>query len=280
MLFSCFVVTCFAADSRSEKPDFPRLRNERLQVVADIDGLKGELRRIDDTVKGLPLSAEIDGYLKRAQKAVTDIGGELAKEQKQRIPNKNLLDRLTSDLRFSQSDVLRYQADVERKKNAEKESERFQAALKAKEKELFEIESKISAALGRDVVAQEFKSQISLYFAVLLGFMILCFFGVAFYDEKVRNTIFSGQSGMQFVTLFSLIIAIILFGITGILEDKELAALLGGLSGYILGRYNQNDKLIDFVNPTAMPPIDSPTASPNVPTVNPPQTFNVHKTRT
>ena len=28
------------------------------------------------------------------------------------------------------------------------------------------------------------------------------------------------------------------FGITGILEDKELAALLGGLSGYILGRYS------------------------------------------
>jgi hypothetical protein len=32
------------------------------------------------------------------------------------------------------------------------------------------------------------------------------------------------------------VIAIILFGITGILEGKELSALLGGLSGYILGR--------------------------------------------
>ena len=31
-------------------------------------------------------------------------------------------------------------------------------------------------------------------------------------------------------------IAIILFGITNILAGKELAALLGGLSGYILGR--------------------------------------------
>ncbi len=40
-----------------------------------------------------------------------------------------------------------------------------------------------------------------------------------------------GQSGIQFLTLFSLVIAIILFGIKG----KELAALLGGLSGYIFG---------------------------------------------
>jgi hypothetical protein len=36
--------------------------------------------------------------------------------------------------------------------------------------------------------------------------------------------------------LFFLVIAIILFGILRILEGKELSALLGGLSGYILGR--------------------------------------------
>jgi hypothetical protein len=52
----------------------------------------------------------------------------------------------------------------------------------------------------------------------------------------MRTTIFSRESGIQFITLFSLVIAIILFGILEILHDKELAALLGGLSGYILGR--------------------------------------------
>jgi hypothetical protein len=45
-------------------------------------------------------------------------------------------------------------------------------------------------------------------------------------------------AGLQFITLFSLIIAIILFGVMNILEGRELAALLGGLSGYILGRSN------------------------------------------
>lgn len=35
-------------------------------------------------------------------------------------------------------------------------------------------------------------------------------------------------------------IAIILFGITDILGGKELSALLGGISGYILGRVSEN----------------------------------------
>lgn len=75
-----------------------------------------------------------------------------------------------------------------------------------------------------------------MVFAALVGLVIIGFFAVAFRDEKIRQTIFSGQAGIQFLSLFSLVIAIILFGITGILEGKELAALLGGISGYILGR--------------------------------------------
>jgi hypothetical protein len=55
-------------------------------------------------------------------------------------------------------------------------------------------------------------------------------------DDKVRQAMFSGQSGIQYVTLFSLVIAIIVFGLTAILEGKELSALLGGLAGYILRR--------------------------------------------
>jgi len=100
------------------------------------------------------------------------------------------------------------------------------------------VDDMISQSLARDLVEQGFKATISFYFAMVVGFMILCFFGISFYDKNIRSTIFSGQAGMQFVTLFSLIIAMILFGITGILGDKELASLLGGLSGYILGKYS------------------------------------------
>jgi hypothetical protein len=89
---------------------------------------------------------------------------------------------------------------------------------------------------------QDFKLKMSAVFAGLVGLVIVGFFVMAGLDEKVRREIFAGQAGIQFVTLFSLVIAIILFGIIDILEGKELAALLGGLSGYILGRATPTKK--------------------------------------
>jgi hypothetical protein len=83
---------------------------------------------------------------------------------------------------------------------------------------------------------QAFRKTMSEAFAALIGAVIVGFFVLAFKDETMRRAIFSGETGIQFLTLFSLVIAIILFGITSILEGKELSALLGGLSGYILGR--------------------------------------------
>jgi hypothetical protein len=94
----------------------------------------------------------------------------------------------------------------------------------------------INALLIPESAKNEFKTTISQYFAYMVGAVIALFFGISFWDENVRRTIFRNQAGIQFITLFSLVIAIILFGITGILEAKELSALLGGISGYILGR--------------------------------------------
>lgn len=76
----------------------------------------------------------------------------------------------------------------------------------------------------------------TLVFGVAVVIVIGSFFFVAYKSEAIRASIFANDSGLQFVTLFSLVIAIILFGVLKILEGKELAALLGGLSGYILGR--------------------------------------------
>jgi vacuolar-type H+-ATPase subunit I/STV1 len=98
------------------------------------------------------------------------------------------------------------------------------------------IASLVSQLTGTLAPEQYFKQTISLIYAGLIATVIVGFFVVALRDEKVRSAIFAPESGIQFVTLFSLVIAIILFGISGILEGKELSALLGGLSGYILGR--------------------------------------------
>jgi hypothetical protein len=111
-----------------------------------------------------------------------------------------------------------------------------QADLAAKKKLVDDLENELSRRVDIERPKQTFKAQMSLVFAFIVALVILGFFVVAFKDEKVRQEIFAGQAGIQFITLFSLVIAIILFGITGVLEGKELSALLGGLAGYILGR--------------------------------------------
>lgn len=98
------------------------------------------------------------------------------------------------------------------------------------------LEDDLNDLLKTETQRNDFKTKIALAFTALVFLVILGFFGLSWKDEMVRRAIFSGESGIQFLTLFSVVIAIILFGITGILESKELSALLGGLSGYILGR--------------------------------------------
>lgn len=98
------------------------------------------------------------------------------------------------------------------------------------------VDDRIDQLLSIDKTEGEYKLWLSIAFAVLIGVVIGGFFWLARMDQVVRQQIFSGDAGLQFVTLFALVIAIILFGIVGILEGRELAALLGGISGYILGR--------------------------------------------
>lgn len=110
---------------------------------------------------------------------------------------------------------------------------------------------------------QTFKLVMSGIFAFLILAVIAGFYRLTGKDEQMRRAIFSGQEGIQFLTLFSLVIAIILFGIIGILQDKELAALLGGLSGYILGRYNSPGQQPGGAVPPPAPALPAP--APPVP---------------
>lgn len=54
------------------------------------------------------------------------------------------------------------------------------------------------------------------------------------------SSVLMGEAGLQFITLFSIIIAIVLFGVLNILEGRELSAIISGISGFILGKYNPN----------------------------------------
>lgn len=102
--------------------------------------------------------------------------------------------------------------------------------------QLSSVGTKVTELNNTSFVTQNFKKQISWSFALLVGIVIVGFFIIAYRDDEIRKTIFSGDAGLQFITIFSIIIAIILFGITEVLGGKEIAALIGGISGYILGR--------------------------------------------
>ena len=97
----------------------------------------------------------------------------------------------------------------------------------------------IDEALAPEYQEQEFRKSVSYMFTGLIAILLIGCFIVILWKSNRKEPIAEkllGGSGLQFITLFILIIAIILFGILGILEGRELAAILAGISGYILGK--------------------------------------------
>jgi hypothetical protein len=123
------------------------------------------------------------------------------------------------------------------KKDEAKEAELLKTELHD-QSTLRDVSREIDERLNQATPDQTFKLYISIGFAGLVGVVIVGFFIMSWRDPEIGRTIFAGDSGLQFIALFVVIIAIILFGVVEILDAKELAALLGGLSGYILGRSN------------------------------------------
>jgi hypothetical protein len=102
---------------------------------------------------------------------------------------------------------------------------------------LTRIDAAIAELMTSNNEDSQFRLEMGIGFLLLVTLLIACFFGFASRSGSMRE-IMRNDRGLQFITLFSLVIAITLFGLLNILEGKELAALLGGLSGYILGRAN------------------------------------------
>ena len=128
---------------------------------------------------------------------------------------------------------------------------------------LDDLDHQVAVLLIPETAQNKFKLLITAAFTGLVLVVIAGFFVVSWKDQTVRRSIFSSQSGIQFLTLFSLVIAIILFGILDILEGKELAALLGGLSGYILGRVtNETEGAHDRPPPGPPAPTTAPAPAP------------------
>ncbi|HEX8350020.1 MAG TPA: hypothetical protein VF598_08655 [Hymenobacter sp.] len=115
-------------------------------------------------------------------------------------------------------------------------------SIEAVEKDVNDCRRQIDIALAPEYKEQDFRKQITLYFSLLIALMLVSFFLIVHRNagnELSKNLLSS--NGLQFITLFVLIIAVILFGILSILQSSELAAILAGISGYILGRGAQKN---------------------------------------
>lgn len=109
--------------------------------------------------------------------------------------------------------------------------------IKLIESDISLCQTQIDNALAPEYKEQSFRVSISITFAILIGILLLAFFFLIYIksESHIAVELLSG-TGLQFITIFILIISITLFGILGILEGRELAAILSGISGYILGR--------------------------------------------
>jgi hypothetical protein len=202
------------------KPDKPQqqsflsLRDERDALEKDIHEAEKELEALSTT----------QYWLKE------DVALTKESDDKRTTPDRK------QQIRRRQEEVRGFAGTPRSLDDVNRDVDQKQKALQDKKRRKDLVETQMNKFLDVEKPKQEFKAQISFYFALLIALVILGFFVVALRDKDVRREIFSGQAGIQFITLFSIVIAIILFGITDVLEGKELAALLGGLSGYILGR--------------------------------------------
>jgi hypothetical protein len=194
--------------------DFLALADRRAELTADAQELRDDIGKLE---KQLPEAISVADFEKLKQQLA-----DLEKKASRNPLEEQTMLNLQSKVKLAKTDKS-INDDIAEKKKALAENKDLLLCVQ-------EAISQLSSP------GQAFKTSMSYAFALLIFFVISGFFTLAFRDKRIGLAIFSGEAGLQFLTLFSLVIAIILFGITSILEGKELAALLGGLSGYILGR--------------------------------------------
>ncbi len=229
--------TKFNSEKNSNLPnDLELLEESRRLLIADMYGMMYEISGLfTELERSESLETIVDEF--DGSQGINE-GSSMAENRKSALKR---LEEMKSNLIIPELSEISGQNPMDA--NSMTVTEGFRRILENKVQDVLKktdqlsgIGAKVTELNNTSYVSQNFKKQISWSFAILVGLVIVGFFFIAYRDELIRRTIFSGDAGLQFIAIFSIIIAIILFGITGTLEGKELSALLGGISGYILGR--------------------------------------------
>jgi hypothetical protein len=253
-------------------PDFGALnaRRKRLESEAADTAKKREgavIAREKAEFEVRRLSNELAGTEARARSTESFLAGLSSSQAPARFALERSQTKATLDELLGRIEKLKADLAVARgqlPKAIELEAQ-LDARLAALRSELDATERRIADVLNLDASKLRWRTLVAVIFCVLLAYLIYRFFQTSDRDDVVRRSVFSEHAGIQFVTLFCLVIAIVLFGIIGVLEGKELSALLGGLSGYILGRANgrKPTPTVGSPDPAGRPPV--PLAGAAVP---------------
>jgi cation transport ATPase len=201
------------------------------------------------------------GELQQAKADLEDLQKRLEAARKAAAPNHEMIQKLEFGVRYQERAISEIEEAIKKqeqsKKDDAKRAENFEASKKALDDELSrlndekdrisdqllsyqrllgELDDMVNQLFIANDATNSFKLRMSMYLSLVIAIVIVGFFAIAWSDVEVKRKIFSNEAGIQFITLFAIVISVILFGIIGVLESKELSALLGGLSGYILGR--------------------------------------------
>jgi hypothetical protein len=117
---------------------------------------------------------------------------------------------------------------------------KIQENLDLVKRDVFLCEQALNTSLSPEFQQQKFRIWISLTFSMLIAVLLCAFFFIILRrSDKTLAKLLLNDTGLQFITIFVLIIALILFGILNVIGGSELAAILSGISGYILGKGGQ-----------------------------------------
>jgi hypothetical protein len=221
----------------------------------DYKKLREYLNIKEETIRVLRIAGDEYYYgLSYSKQFAADYIRSLEDEISSRDPDEKILLRLNSSVRpnfnyngeftVKHIDTLilpnireRYMEATKRDSIEQKIYTQIQKNVLAIQQDIFLAEQAIFASLSPEFRDQDFRIWISLTFSGLIAVILFAFFLIIYRrsDTSLHKQLLS-SSGLQFITVFVLIIAIILFGILKILGGSELAAILSGISGYILGK--------------------------------------------
>lgn len=228
--------------------DIRGLTKERENLIREQDKLLANISDLKLDLGKASLDEEMD-YLVSLKQFLREDNSKLENLKKEIEILKQNNEPITEDLLSKrdrlQQNIQRTQNNIERSNQIIQEANELEVKIGAVEqlldiqrRNIFIVENELEDRVDIEGEKQSFRLMMSIAFCILVALVILgFFFAIHKYDVA---SIFEGEKGIQFITLFLVIIAIILFGIMGILEGKELSALLGALSGYILGRTTAN----------------------------------------